>query len=860
MSEFSDEIRAHLEEKAEELMARGMPREDAWHAARREFGNLTHAEERSREVWRWSLLDDAVADVRYALRQLAKAPGFTVAAVATLALGIGANTAMYSVIDAALVRPLEFSEPERLLMLWTGEAGDVWSYSFSYPRFRLFEERARGFADVAVYDDEVVTVTGAGSPERLTGGRVSANFFAVLGVSPVLGRGFREEEDRHGAPAVALISHEYWQRRYHGDAGVLGRGLRVDAEEAVIIGVLPAGFRLRTEAIDIWRTRMIDTRTFAPESVRLGAQYLIAIARLRPGVTPAQARSKLSAIDAQYKKDNAGNSDVTQRIQAEPLEQEMYVNARTPLLVLWGAVGGLLLLACANVANLVLARSLARHREIALRMALGAPGSRIVCQLITEGVLLAALGGVAALPVAWWSLAALAAMVRETISSIPEPHLNAPVLASAFALAAAIGVAFGLSPAWWLLRSKPEHALRTSGRSVTAGGWSIRAREAIVALEVALSMAMLAAGALLAQSFVRMTSMETGVHTSGVVHVPLDLMPDLYQAPEARGRFYDEVLRRASALPGVRSAAVSSRVDLLQHGLGYMIRLEGRPDLGPRNPGSRGRSVSPAYFDTLGIRLLRGRVFSERDSVNAPRVVIVNEAFAKLHYPGVDAVGRHVVYSTDRVDCEIVGVVRDVRASLAETGAEPTMYLPLAQRPWLVAHLLIRPSGPPVAAETIRKQVQAADPEQAVGQPRLLDDMLADRLGQPRTTMSAVAAFALVALLLAGIGIYGVSAYAVTQRSREIGIRITLGAGQEQVRALVFRRTLAVLLVGLAAGVPLAIAMGRLYAGLLFGVRPAEPVTLAAVAGLLGLMAVGASWAPAARAARIDPALSLRAE
>ena len=660
------------------------------------------------------LLEDALADLRHAARQLRQSPAFTAAAVATLALGIGANSAIYSVIDAALLRPLPYHDPKRLIMAWSGEPGEATFYSFSYPRFQYFRERAREFTDLAAYDDEIVNYTDGDVPERLEGGRVSANFFSVLGTAPALGRGFLPEEDRPGAPPVALLSDSYWRKRYRADPGVLGRTVRVDADEFTIVGVLPPGFQFRNVPVDIWRTRMVDTRTFAPESVRLGASYLTIVGRLRGDIPLRQAQAQLGAIDDGYRRDYRGNSDVARPVYADLLEQELYANVRRPLVMLWGAVACLLLIACANVANLVLARAAARSRELAVRMALGANRVRIARQLIAEGVALSVCGAAASLPVAAWSMRLLSATIRRTMSRIPDAHLDFRMIAATFAVAAAVGIAVGLAPVFLLMRGALEGGLNAGGlnaggRALSASAWSIRFREAIVAGEVALCLVLLTAAALLAQSFVRMSAKNTGLRAAGVTIVHLDLMPDRYQTWEARGRFYDEVLRRVIALPGVTDAAITSRIDLAQHGLGYMVQIEGAPDLGPRNPGALGRSVSPGYFRTLGISLARGRTFSDRDSVAAARVMMVNETFAKRFFPGQDPVGKHVTYSTDRIQCEVVGMVRDVRSAITEEEAEPTIYLPLEQRPWLVAHLLVRTNGPAAAMPAIRAGVQAAD-------------------------------------------------------------------------------------------------------------------------------------------------------
>jgi putative ABC transport system permease protein len=521
-------------------------------------------------------------------------------------------------------------------------------------------------------------------------------------------------------------------------------------------------------------------------------------------------------------------------------------------------VGCLLLIACANVANLVMARASGRQREIAVRIALGAGRARIARQLTVEGVLLSLAGGIASAPVAAWSMELLTAGIRRTMPALPQPHIDLCVMAATFAIAAAIGIAFGLTPLLLLWRGAIENALHSGGRAISASAWSIRFREALVAAQVALCLVLLTAAALLGRSFLQMNAAPPGLHLMDMLEMPLDLMPDRYQTFEARGRFYDDVLRRAGAVPGVAAAAITSRVDFVHHGLGYGMR-EPESDKGS----VLGRSISPAYFRTMGIPLVRGREFNEGDSLAGPRAVIVNERFARLFFPGKEPLGQHVTYSTDHIRCEVAGVARDVRYV---TGGEiePTIYLPLTQRPWLVAHLLVRSSeGAGSAAAlipAIRKAVQAVDPGQAVAEARPLPEIIAARLGQPQTTMFTVLAFAVLALLLGAIGIYGVTMYTVAQRAREIGIRMALGADARGVRALVFRQSLRVLAVGLLAGLPASIAASRIYASLLVGVAPVDPATLAAVAITLVTVAIAASSLPAVQAAAIDPLASLRAE
>jgi putative ABC transport system permease protein len=429
---------------------------------------------------------------------------------------------------------------------------------------------------------------------------------------------------------------------------------------------------------------------------------------------------------------------------------------------------------------------------------------------------------------------------------------------STFGIAAAIGVAFGLTPMWLLARGRVNAGIRPRERGFSASKWSARLGNSIVAGEVALCLVLLAAAGLLTRSFVRMSTMSTGLRTDHILMTPLDLMPDRYENWRKRVNFYEEVLRRVETIPGVRGAGIASRVDLVGAGLGYMLQVEGSADLGSRNPSARGRSVSPGYFNVVGIPLLRGRMFTERDTSTSARVAMINEAFAKKFFPGTDPIGKHITYSTDRIHCEVVGVAANVRSGMQDATAEEELYLPLSQRPWLVAKLLVRTGNPAGMMSAIRNRIQAVDPSQAVADSVLLEQVVSDRLGRPRTAMLVVVLFAGSALLLAAVGIYGVIAYSVAQRRKEIGIRMALGADTYRIQAMVFRQTFRLLVIGLILGLPLAMMLSRLYTSLLFEVKPGDPITFACVIGILFSVALASSYLPAIRAAKVDPVVVLR--
>ncbi len=809
-------------------------------------------------MWGGQFFETLLGDVRYAVRQFRKSPAFAIAVVLTLAVAIGANTTIFSVVRAVLLQPLPYQDPARLLCIWHGDGESYPWYTFSYPRFLYFQQHLGDLAGLAAYDDESVTFSDRGEPLRLEGGRVSANFFSVLGIRPAIGRGFLPSEDRHGAPPVVLLSDRFWRQRYHADPNIIGRAVVIDAEEFTVIGVLPRGFQFQGQPVDVWRSRIVDTRTFAPTSVRLGASYLTVVARLHPGVALSQLRAKVTAVAAQYSQENSGNSDVLGPVNADFLQRKLFAAVHMTLLVLWGAVVCLLVIACANVANLVLARATARYRDISVRFALGASRGRIARQLITENLFLSLCSVFVSLPLSLWGMQSLVLAFQQILPAVPEVHLDLAVMLSTFAVAAAIGVGFGLMPMWLLARGKAQAGVRSEERGFSASKWSTQLRNCIVAGQVALCLVLLAAAGLLTQSFVRMSTMSTGLRTDHILMLSLDLMPDRYTIWQKRVNFYDEVLRRVEAIPGVRQAGIASRVDLVGAGLGYMLQVEGSPDLGSRNPGARGRSVSPGYFSLVGIPLLRGRSFTEHDTSTSSRVVIINQAFANKFFPGTDPLGRHITYSTDRINCEVVGVVGNVRSAIQDAGVEEELYLPLSQRPWLVAKLLVRTNNPENIAAAIRSRVQAVDPEQAVADSSSLEGVISERLGRPRTAMLVVVVFAGSALLLAAVGIYGVIAYSVAQRRKEIGIRMALGADRRRVKTMVFRQTLRLLAIGLIIGLPLAIILSRLYTSLLFEVKPTDPLTFACVIALLSSVALASSYLPALRAANVDPIVVLR--
>ena len=825
-----------------------------------EFGSLELAKEEVRDDRILRYAEQLGRDVRYAVHQLCHSLAFTGSVLLTLAVVIAANTAIFSVVRAVLIQPLPYRDPGRLLSIWHGEPESYSWYTFSYPRFQYFQQQLRDEAELAAYDDETVTGTIQGEAVRLEGGRVSSNFFELLSVTPKLGRLFRSDEDRHGANPVVILSDALWQNRYGANPAILDRSITIDGEEFAVIGVLPTGFQFLGVPIDVWRSRIVDTRTFSATSVHLGATYLTVVARLRTGVSVNRFRSGLSVIRERYSKDNGNNSDILGPVSAAPLQEKIFGAVHTTLIVLWGAVICLLFIACANVANLIIARTIARSRELSVRIALGASRTRVAQQLIIETTFLSLCSVALSAPLALLGMKALLGAFRKISPAIPDVHLDITMMAFTVAVTLILGLLMGIVSTGLLLRADANIGLRAQERSYTSSAWSVRLRSGIVAVQIMLSVMLLAATGLLAKSLLRLRTLNSGLRTEQVSVFPLDLMPDRYSSWPSRTKFYDEVLRRVESIPGVRQAAIADRLDLVRSGLGYEVQIEGTPDLGSRNPGTRGRSVSANYFNILGIPLLRGREFNEHDTPQSQHVAVINEAFAKEFFPDVNPIGKHITYSTDRISCEIVGIVGNVRSGVHELGVDGQIYLPLTQRPWLVAQLLIHSSSPQGVAAAIPQAIKIVDPNQAVAEITPLTNVVSNELEGSRTTTIVVACFGGCALFLVAVGIYGVVAYSVTQRRREIGIRMALGADRHRVRMLVVRQIFQMLALGFAVGLPGSFVVSRLYSSLLFATTPGDSTVLIATAVLLLAVTFTATYLPAQQATRLEPSSVLRAD
>ena len=815
-------------------------------------------------------------DLRYALRQLLKEPRFTVIAVLALAIGIGANTAIFSVVNAVLLKPLPFPQPEQLVSFGlvdarTYQVSGEGLGSMSYPDFYDLRAQNKSLAQVAVHHSRNFALAGDSGAQSLNGERVSAGFFDVLGVRPALGRTFQPAEEKAGGGPGGLsvvLSHAFWQRQFKGSPSVLGTRLTIDRLPYTVIGVMPAGFifPIESDPPEIYVTSATDAASpdgDKPETEQRGNHSLNGIARLKPGVSLAQAQAELRTISAALARQYP-DSNTDKGIALVPLRQDLVGDVSRGLYVLFGAVGCVLLIASANVANLLLARATVRAKEIALRAALGASRGRIVRQLLTESVLLAALGGALGLLLAVWGTDLLIALVPENIPRSSEIHLDGVVLAFTLLVSLGTGVLFGLAPALQSSRLDLRGALNDSTRG-TGGSLRHRLRNALVITEVALALVLLTGAGLLLQSFARLSRVNPGVQPDRLLTARLSLPSAAYPKPENVLTFYEQLLPRLRALPGVAAASIVMPLPLSGSNISTSFDIEERPLPPGQQPDSPTRLASEDYFKTVGIALRRGRLFNANDQLKSKQVMIINERFAEKFFPGEDPLGKRVrpgmsLTNDDGPMREIVGIVSNVKHRSLRTDFTPEMYVPVSQMPMSATYVVLRTatSNPATLTTALRDAVTRVDPGIPLTRVRVFEDYLAQTLARPRFNALLLALFAGVALVLTAIGIYGVMAYSVAQRRQEIGIRMALGAQRGDVLRLVVGNGMRLTALGVLIGVTAALFLSRLLGSLLYGVTPFDAPTLAGVAFLLGAIAFLACWLPAHRAAALNPLVTLR--
>ena len=805
-------------------------------------------------------------NLRYACRTLTKSPGFALVAIVTLALGIGANTAIFSVANALLLRPLPYAHPERLVLVYAvkADAPDA-IQPFSFPHAEFLSEKSRAFSGFAAFTNENFNLTGHGDPEQLSAARVSWNFFEVLGVRPAIGRAFLADEDQPGAKAVCLISHALWIRTFGGRADIAGQTITLDATPYTIIGVLPRGFQFAPlgAGVDLWAPRVFDLNITTPAQILAGVGFLSAVARLAPGVGAGPAQAEMDILDRQYKRENPSmpDADPTESIRARDLQEQTVSHVRTAVLILCGAVGLLLLIACANIAALLLSRALARRKEIAIRAALGAGRAALIGQLLAESVLLALAGGALGIGLSAWGTSALAALGQGNLPRVEEIGIDWRVMAFTAGLSLLTGVMFGLLPALQLSRQDLNPVLRAEGRGSAGGRRRNRLRSALVVAQVALSMVLLVGAGLLIRSFARLRNVSGGFDARNVLTMNIALPPARYPKGPQMAAFYDEVVQRAATMPGVASAAVCSALPVRPVRFSPVL-VEGQPEVPlAARPILAIQMVSPAYFRTLRVALRQGREFTEGDNAETPLVAVVNETLARRFWRHDNPIGKHLLLGRMVKAAEVVGVAADVHNLSLAAAPEAEVYIPFPQRPWASMNLILRTAGDPHNwAVAARGAVAAVDRDQPVTAVKTMEEVLATSTAQQRFSVFLLGIFSTAALVLAAVGLYGAIAYSVAERTPEMGIRMALGATAGDIRRMIVVQGLALALAGMAIGTLAALALTRLMSGLLFQVSAADPASFAVSALLFAAIAALASYLPARRATCVDPTEALRYE
>src|SRR5262245_30813017 len=808
-------------------------------------------------------------DLRYGARMLLKKPGFTLIAVITLALGIGANTAIFSVVNAVLLRPLPYAEPERMVALWeSNKQRSVDRNAISYPNFFDWRAQSKSFERMASYYTNYMALTGVAAPVNLRSAVVSPDLFATLGVRPQLGRWFVGEEEKPGIRA-AIINHGLWQRQFGGDPNIVGRAVTLNDKPFNVVGVMPAGFQFPIEAepVEVWVTSSIDGEKTDPkepaQNEQRGARFLQAVGRLNPGVTLERAQAEMDVIGANLEK-RYPNSNTRRGVNLIPYHNDLVHDYSEALWLILGAVGCVLLIACANVANLLLARATARYKEIAVRAALGAGRWRVVRQLLTESLLLSLVGGLLGLLLAWWGTAALVKLIPEDLPRLAEVDIDRWVFGFMLLISVVTGVVFGLAPALQASKIELTEAMKEGSRGAEGGRG--RLRGALVVAEIAVALVVLIGAGLLLQTFRRLQQVDVGFDTHNILTATVELPDARYPKPEQVTAFYQTLLDRVKAMPGVEGVSAVVPQPLSGDSMVISFDIEGRNIPKGERPVSHFRSISLDYFSVMKIPLLAGRAFTERDDSHSPGVVIVNETFAKRHFPNENPIGKHVkpgiAFEGEPVWREIVGVVKDVkhRQSLGRD-YEPEYYLPHAQMPINSMNLIVRATKDPRSlARSLQHEVQSLDRDIPVFRIKTLEQYLGVAVAQPKFNALLLSLFAGLALLLTAMGLYGVMSYSVVQRAQEIGIRIALGARNGDVLKMVLRHGLKLTALGLLIGLAAAYALTRYMQSLLFGVKPTDPLTFAAIALLLVAVALLACWVPARRATEVDPLEALRTE
>jgi predicted permease len=867
--ELDEELRFHLEKEIEQNRARGMSAEEARFAALRSFGGVEQVKEESRDVRGVRFVEELWQDLRYGARMLRKKPGFTLIAIVTLALGIGANTTIFSVVNAVWLRSLPYPEADQLALVWhrnLKQLAGVDNADLTPGNYLDLLRQNQSFEQMAAFNDHDFNLTGRGEPERLQGQLVSAALFPLLKVAPAAGRVFTEADDREGAARVVILSYGLWQRRFGGQTDVIGQTLTLNELPYTVVGVMPQGFVVPEGNAELWAPIAFG----AAAANDRGSFYLYAIARLKPGVTLTAVQTEADVIaDNLTQAYPKSNTDLGFSVVS--LHEHKVSAFKQSLLVLVGAVAFVLLIACVNVANLLLARAAVREKELAVRAALGAGRQRLIRQLLTESTLLALCGGGVGLLLAVWGINALKLISPAgpgTIARLDEVNLDWRVLGFTLGVACLTGIIFGLAPALQISKPDLQYALKEGGRGSSSAAGQ-RLRGLLIVAEVALSLVLLVGAGLLMRSFIRLQNVDPGFDTERLLTLGVVMSQDKARDLSGISNFYQQVIERVQALPGVEAASVATVAPIVTAGRRSAIVLEDKPDPPPGIPQlANNRVVSPDYFRTLGVPLRTGRLLSAQDNLQAPAVTVINEAMARRYWGDEDPVGKRFKFGSREAKTPwltVVGVVGDVRQAGLNSDSLPELYTPFTQehqrfvRPRV---LFIRTTGddPLNLVAAVKSQIWAVDKDQPINDVRTMEEIVARSLAPRRFNLLLLGAFAVLALTLASLGIYGVISYAVSQRTREIGVRLALGAQPRDVLTLVLSRGMRPALIGVAIGLMGALALTRVMESLLFGVSATDPLTFALIALLLTLVALLACYLPARRATKVDPMIALRYE
>ena len=869
IDDIDREMRLHIELQTEANIRAGMSPDAARDKARRSFGNVNRAVDAAYDVKGGGLFETLAQDIRYGVRMLAKHKAFTCVAVVTLALGIGANTAIFSVVNELLLRPLPYRDAERVVMLWEVTPEGRHQNTTSRPNFRGWRDQSSSFESIAAFTDQRFNLTGDGEPEELSVQFTTPELFKVLGVDPIMGRTLTTEDAQPGTPAVAVLSYGLWQRRFGGQASILGQSITLNGGKFTVVGVMPPSFQFHIRQrsgtgrpAELWS--VLPMPTSGPDANRPG-RFLSVVARLKDGVSVDRAAADLRTIHARLA-DEVPQYNKNYTTEVLPLRDQFFGNVRRPLWLMLGAVGFVLLIACANVANLLLSLATAREKEIALRAALGARRLRIVRQLLTESLLLALVGSALGLGFAWFGIKALVLISPKDLVNLQTVGLNVTVLLWTLGVSLLTGIVFGLAPALHISRLNLNDTLKEGGKSESGqASGSRRLRSALVVSEIALAVVLLASAGLLIKSFIRLQQVDRGFDTNNVLTMVVRVPGSRYREDAQFVNFFSQVLDRTRHLPGVRSAGMINFLPLYG-GLGSAtgFKILGRPEPPPgEGPSTDVRVVDAGYFQTMGIPLLRGRNFSETEQKESRHVLLINQALAREYFGAQDPIGQRLdVEMFDQpAPAEIIGIVGNVRYDSLIDESPPAVYFPHADLTYPFMTLVIRTDGDPaLIAPAVQREIRFLDPNQPVSDVRTMNQVMADWVSRSRFNTLLLGLFAALATLLSAVGIFGVMNYSVALRTREIGLRLAVGAQPRQVLLLILGQGFWLTIIGIALGLVAAFALTRLLSGLLFGVAAADLMTFTTISALLIVVSLLACYLPARRAMRIDPLSALRYE